>query len=158
MSKGQINPSRRTLMAALGAAFVVPALGISAEAAEAAGDTAVVAKTVEAMRAAMVSGDGKVLKAVLHDRLTYSHSDGHQQTKAQVLDELAGKTAFASLALSDQTIDIVGNVAVVRHVFDSVNNLPEGKTSTAHIRVLQVWVKAGKGWKLLARASTPIKA
>ncbi|PKU22800.1 nuclear transport factor 2 family protein [Telmatospirillum siberiense] len=133
-------------------------MGGAAQAAETSADTAAVAKIVEVLRAAMVAGDGKVLKAVLHDRLTYSHSDGHLQTKAMVLDELAGKNSFASLALSDQTIDVVGNVAVVRHIFDSVNNLPEGKTSSAHIKVLQVWVKAGKGWKLLARASTPIKA
>lgn len=158
MSKVQFSPSRRVLMAALGAAVVMPAVARPLRAAEASGDAAAVAKAVETLRAAMVAGDGKVLTAVLHDRLTYSHSDGHQQTKAQVLDELAGKNSFASLALSDQTIDVVGNVGIVRHVFDSVNNLPEGKTSSAHIKVLQVWIKAGKGWKLLARSSTPLKS
>jgi ketosteroid isomerase-like protein len=142
----------------MGAFAIMPGLASPLHAAEATGDTAGVAKAVEALRAAMVAGDGKVLKAVLHDHLTYSHSDGHQQTKAEVIDELAGKNSFASLALSAQTIDVVGKVAIVRHVFDSVNNLPEGKTSSAHIRVLQVWVKSGKGWKLLARASTPIKS
>ncbi|HXP95110.1 MAG TPA: nuclear transport factor 2 family protein [Telmatospirillum sp.] len=154
----QFNQSRRTMLTAMGAFAVMPALSQPLQAAEASGDAAGVAKAVEALRAAMVAGDGKVLTAVLHDRLTYSHSDGHQQTKAQVLEELAGKKSFASLALSEQTVDVVGSVGIVRHIFDSVNNLPEGKTSTAHIRVLQVWVKAGKGWKLLARASTPIKA
>ncbi len=158
MSKVQFNQSRRTLMAAIGAAAVLPALISPLSAAEPSGDAEAVAKAVEALRAAMVAGDGKVLKAVLHDRLTYSHSDGHQQTKAEVLEELAGKNSFASLALSGQTIDVVGNVAVVRHIFDSVNNLPEGKTSSAHIKVLQVWIKVGKAWKLLARASTPLKA
>lgn len=158
MSKVQFSQSRRTLMAALGAAVVMPGLVSPLHAAEASGDEAGLAKAVEALRAAMVAGDGKVLKAVLHDRLSYSHSDGHQQTKEQVLEELAGKNSFASLALSAQTIDVVGNVGIVRHVFDSVNNLPEGKTSSAHIKVLQVWVKAGKSWKLLARASTPLKA
>jgi hypothetical protein len=145
-------------MAAIGAMVVMPALASSLSAAEATNETAAVAKAVEALRAAMVAGDGKVLKVVLHDRLTYSHSDGHQQTKAEVLEELAGKNSFASLALSAQTIDVVGNVAIVRHVFDSVNNLPEGKTSSAHIKVLQTWLKVGKGWKLLARGSTPLKA
>lgn len=154
----QFNHSRRTMLAAMSAFVAMPALSLPLQAAEPSGDAAGVAKAVEALRAAMVAGDGKSLKALLHDRLTYSHSDGHQQTKAQVLDELAGKNSFASLALSEQTVDVVGSVGIVRHIFDSVNNLPEGKTSSAHIRVLQVWVKAGKGWKLLARASTPIKA
>jgi len=154
----QFNQSRRTMLTAMSAFAVMPVLSSPLQAAEASGDATGVAKAVETLRAAMVAGDGKVLTALLHDRLTYSHSDGHQQTKAQVLDELAGKKSFASLALSEQTVDVVGTVGIVRHVFDSVNNLPEGKTSSAHIRVLQVWVKAGKGWKLLARASTPIKA
>ncbi len=158
MSKVSFSQSRRTLLASLGRRGRFAGDDRTAAAAESADGAASVAKAVEALRAAMVAGDGKVLKAVLHDRLTYSHSDGHQQTKAEVIEELAGKTAFASIALSTQTVDVVGNVGVVRHVFDAVNNLPEGKTSTAHIRVLQVWLKAGKSWKLLARASTPLKA
>jgi ketosteroid isomerase-like protein len=156
MSQVNFGMSRRAALTAFGASLIVPTMTLPASAAEMSNDAVALEKAVEAMRAAMVAGDGKVLKAVLHDRLTYSHSDGHQQTKEQVLDELAGKHSFASLALSAQTVDIVGNVGVVRHVFDSVNNLPDGKTSSAHIRVLQCWIKAGKGWKLLARASTPI--
>ena len=157
MLKLKSDPTRRAAVAAFGAGVIAPIMVSSAIATEPSGDAASLEKAVEALRAAMVAGDGKVLQAVLHDRLTYSHSDGHQQTKAQVIDELAGKNSFASLVLSAQTVYVVANVGVVRHVFDSVNNLPDGKTSTAHIRVLQIWVEAGDGWKLLARASTPIK-
>ena len=155
MSQGKFGMSRRVALATMGAGLFVPAMALPVSAAEAAGDMAALEKAVEAMRAAMVAGNRKVLKA--DSSPDHSHSDGHQQTKAEVLEELAGKKSFASLALSAQTVDVVGNVGVVRHMFDSVNNLPDGKTSSAHIRVLQCWIKAGKGWKLLARASTPIK-
>ena len=94
---------------------------------------------------------------MLHDHLTYSHSDAHLQTKAQVLDELSGKHALASVALSAQTVDIVGDAGVVRHVFDGVANLPDGKTAAAHIYVLQVWLRSKGAWQLLARAATPLK-
>ena len=57
----------------------------------------------------------------------------------------------AGAALTNQTVQINGDNAWVRHVFDSVNNLPDGKTSTAHIGVLQVWKKHPDGWRLFAR-------
>lgn len=157
MSVTDFEISRRSIMAALGAGAIVASVGTVASAASPAEDKASLEKAVEAMRAAMVSGDGKILDSVLHDHLTYSHSDGRLQTKAMVMEELSGKKAFASLELSEQTVDIVDGTGIVRHIFDAVNNLPEGKTSTAHIKVLQAWVKSGNGWKLLARASTPIK-
>ncbi|WP_343619840.1 DUF4440 domain-containing protein, partial [Ralstonia sp.] len=64
---------------------------------------------------------------------------------------LDGTNSFKSIALTNQTVEINGDNAWVRHVFDSVNNLPDGKTSTAHIGVLQVWKKHPDGWRLFAR-------
>ncbi len=157
MSGFKSEMSRRSVMAVVGAGVVTAGLGGVAMAAPAAADKAGLEKAVEALRVAMVAGDGKALTELLHENLTYSHSDGRVQTKAMVLADLAGKKAFASLALSELTFDVVENVGISRHIFDSVNNLAEGKTSTAHIKVLQSWVKVGGGWKLLARASTSIK-
>ncbi|TBW40985.1 nuclear transport factor 2 family protein [Siculibacillus lacustris] len=150
----RIVQTRRAALATVGAALVATAFAAPAVAAD---DAAAVAAAVEALRVAMVAGDGKALAALVFDQLVYVHSDGHLDTKESFLKSLDGTNSFKSLALSDQIVDVVGDNALVRHTFDSVNNLPEGKTSTAHIRVLQVW-KLDKGaWKLLARQSTPLK-
>lgn len=166
----QFERSRRSVLSAFGTAMVAPAvvsaLTMVPQEAQARGDaavhlaeaTAALEKTVEELRIAMLAGDEKSLSRLLHDRLTYSHSDGHQQTKFEVLQELSGNHVFQTLTLSAQTVDVVGTAGIVRHVFDAVNNLPGGGTSTAHIKVLQVWLRSGPRWTLLARASTPLKA
>ena len=97
-------------------------------------------------------------KPLEEDGLTYGHSNGRLQNKTEFIRELDGTNSFQSRELSKQTVFIDGDVAVVRHVFDGVNNLPEGKTSTAHITVLQVWKQYGGARKLLTRQSTPLPA
>ena len=61
------------------------------------------------------------------------------------------KATFKSLEFPDLTVQTVGNVAVVRHLWVSESEL-EGKVTNTKIGVLQVWQKQD-GWKLLARAS-----
>jgi len=52
-------------------------------------------------------------------------------------------------------VSVVGNDAIVRHIWDSVSE-SDGKSSTAHIGVLQVWAKQDGKWKLLARQAYKI--
>jgi hypothetical protein len=147
--------TRRLALAALGAGIAASTMAADAIAAPA--DTASLEKAVEELRAAMVSGDSKVLNGLLQDHLSYSHSDGKTLwNKAQFMDNYAGKHAFVSIAQSNYTYDVVGNVGVVRFVFDGVANNPDGTTSKSHINVLAVWVRSRRGWQLLARASTII--
>lgn len=130
-------------------ALLVGGTALSARASDA--DAKQVAEAIEKMRAAMLAGDGKTLRSVVERDLSYGHSSGKIQTEDEFIKDLDGKKAFKSLVLSNHTVKIVGNDAIVRHVFDGENNLPDGKTSTAHIGVLQVWRKHPDGWRLLAR-------
>ena len=114
-------------------------------------DSASVAAAVERLREAMLAGDGAALRTLVEDDLTYGHSSGSLQDRDDFVKSLDGTNSFKSLSLSKQTVKTVGDTAVVRHVFDSENNLPDGKIGTAHIGVLQVWKKRPDGWRLLAR-------
>jgi hypothetical protein len=121
--------------------------------------TAPVATAVEALRVAMVSGNEKEMNALVDDHLTYGHSHGLLQDKTAFVKNLVGPNApgkFNWIKLSKQTIDMVGKVALVRHVFDAENVLPDGKITKAHILVLQVWMQEKGGWKLLARQACPL--
>lgn len=157
MSVKQAAPSRRMVLAGLGVAAALPLAGGSAAAAARDG-TATVAQAVAALRDAMFAGDEAKLGQLLYEQLSYGHSDGHLDSKASFIRSLAGGKAFQSLSFTDQTVELVGDTAIVRHIFDAVNNLPEGQTSTAHIKVLQVWKKEKGAWRLLARQSCPLKA
>ncbi|MEH3148064.1 MAG: nuclear transport factor 2 family protein [Methylobacterium frigidaeris] len=149
--------SRRILLAAAGAA-TVPTLAGSIGGARAADDKATVLTALESLRVAIVNGDAKTLDGLLHDQLTYGHSSGrNNQTKSQFVASVAGKVNYKSLAFSEQWVEIVGSNALVRHVWDGADILPNGDTGRSYIAVLQVWVKDGDRWLLLARQSCPLK-
>ncbi len=115
------------------------------------GDAAAVAAAVEALTKAMLAGDRAGLMAVTHERLSYGHSAGRIENRQQFIDPLANKTSvFRSMNVSDQTIDVVGDDAIVRPVLrgDSETN---GRVNPVNIGILQVWKKQPDGWKLLAR-------
>jgi len=112
----------------------------------------------EALRVALVEGDGAALTKLLHDRATYSHSDGRVWTKQVTLDSLVGKKRYASVKTSEQAVDVIGAVGIVRHTSDVVTNAADGKTVPSRIKVLQCWVKSAEEWKLLARAASPTPA
>jgi len=154
MSAENLKISRRGALAALGAGVASVGFASSAMAQTATGDTASLESAVEALRQALVNGDGEVLKQIVDNKMTYSHSDGRVWTKHDLLENIAGKKRYLSIKTSAQSIYIVGHTGIVRHTYDVLNNGADGKTSTSHISVLLCWVKPGKQWKLLARAGT----
>ncbi|MGE7418527.1 nuclear transport factor 2 family protein [Methylobacterium tarhaniae] len=150
--------SRRVLLAGMTAGLAAPMLAVGAGTASAADEGEVVARQLEALRVAIVDGDAKTLDALTHPQLSYGHSSGRKiETKAQFIASLAGKTNYKSLTFSEQWIQVVGDNAMVRHVWDGADILPGGETGRSYIAVLQVWLKDGGQWRLLARQSCPLK-
>jgi len=110
-----------------------------------------VAAAVEALRKAMLDADQAALDALTSPALTYGHSAGKMEDKAQFIQALVSKTSdFITLDLSQQTISVQGNVALVRHNLNA-ETMDNGKPGTAKIGVLLVWQKDHGKWKLLAR-------
>ncbi|MBE7179586.1 MAG: nuclear transport factor 2 family protein, partial [Mucilaginibacter polytrichastri] len=99
-----------------------------------------VEQAVEKLRLAMVSGKKADLEAIASDHLSYGHSHGNVQNKAEFVEAIAsGKSDFVAINLSNQTIDIVGQTAVVRHILDADtndNNKP-GKVKLAILLIFQ---------------------
>ncbi|AIY39385.1 hypothetical protein LT85_0225 [Collimonas arenae] len=118
-----------------------------------------VADVVETLRAAMNHpGDGATLKSLVMDELSYGHSNGKVQDKTEFVDALvSGKSDFSSIALSDQSIRIVQDTAVVRHTFVAVTN-DSGKPGNVSLKILMVWKKLDGHWRLLARQAVRFSA
>ncbi len=114
-------------------------------------DEAAVASAVETLRKAMVDADKAVLEKCTAPELSYGHSSGKVENKAEFVEALAsGKSDFVTLNLSDQTITIAGNTAIVRHMLQGETN-DNGNKGTVRLIVLTVWQKQKGEWKLLAR-------
>lgn len=110
-----------------------------------------VEKAVAHLTAAMISGDRNDLTSSVSDHLTYGHSGGHLEGKEEFVEKIAsGKSDFVTINLSEQTIDIVGKTAIVRHNLDATTN-DGGKPATVKLKVLLVFMKEHGNWKLVAR-------
>jgi uncharacterized protein DUF4440 len=132
---------------ALGTASFLRSARVSAQ----SGDEAAVLQAVAALNQAMLDADRSRLEDLLADQLSYGHSGGTIQTKAQFVDSIVNKeTIYKSIALAEPLTVIAGNNAIVRHVA-AVEYENAGKAGTAKIGVLQVWVRQDARWRLLAR-------
>jgi ketosteroid isomerase-like protein len=143
--------SRRHLAAAGALALVAPTLIRSAHAQSP--DEVTVKQVVEELRTALIKQDKAKLDSLTAEQLSYSHSDARLQNKAEFIDGvMTRKGTLKSLEWPNMTVQVVGNNAVVRHLWVSESEL-DGKITNTKIGVLQVWQKQDGGWKLLARAS-----
>ena len=114
-------------------------------------DEQAVSQAVEKLKKAMVDADKNTLLSIASEKLTYGHSTGAVEDKKLFVENIMNnKSDFVSINLTDQTISISNDVALVRHKLDAVTN-NDGKPGEAHLFVLLVWQKTGGQWKLLAR-------
>jgi Domain of unknown function (DUF4440) len=115
-----------------------------------------VAAAVEALRKAMIDPDKGTLEKLTLDELSYGHSSGQVQDKAEFVEALiSGKSDFVTIDLSELTIKIVGHTAIVRHHLSATTN-DGGKPGTVKLSILLVWVKEKGEWRLLARQAVKI--
>lgn len=115
-----------------------------------------VAVAVEQLRLAMIDPTDAKLSALVADQLSYGHSSGKIEDKAEFIRALVrGDSDFKTITLTGQTITVVDRTALVRHEL-SAETVNKGVPGTAHLAVLLVWVNQNGGWKLLARQAVKL--
>jgi ketosteroid isomerase-like protein len=107
--------------------------------------------SIEALNKAMISQDKPMLEKLTADELSFGHSTGLVEDKTVfVKDILSGPTKFFHIDNTEQTINLVGNIGIVRLV-SSIKGTKDGAPLDIVIGVLMIWKKEGANWKLLAR-------
>lgn len=107
--------------------------------------------TVDALYKAMVDKDEATLKNLTADKLTYGHSSGTLEDKAQFIDAVMnGSFDYISITPEEQIIIISDDVALVRHIFVT-NALNDGEPTDVRIGNLMTFQKQNGKWKLLGR-------
>jgi hypothetical protein len=129
-----------------------------ASSSSAASSEQAVAAAAERLRLAMINPTPAALAPLVADDLSYGHSGGRVDTKDSFIGDLvAGKSDFVTIAISDQTIKVVGNTAIVRHTLTADTN-DSGKPGKVQIKILGVWQQQSGSWKLLARQAVRVAA
>jgi ketosteroid isomerase-like protein len=112
-----------------------------------------ISKVVEELYQAMINADNASLNRLIADSLSYGHSSGKVEGKTEFIENIvSGKSDFVTIDLSEQTISVKNNIAVVRHKLIADTN-DEGKPGNVKLKVFLVFEKEKGKWKLLARQS-----
>ena len=112
--------------------------------------------TAQKLGTALLQKDTVVLKQLLHDNVSYGHSNGWIETKRNVVEDLYnGKLTYNKIDEEIKSINVEGVAGIVRTELN-VDVTVEGKQIQLKLAVLQVWMKGKKGWQLVARQSTKI--
>jgi hypothetical protein len=105
---------------------------------------------------ALLGPDLPTLERSFHERLSYAHSSGVRDTKAEYLAKIEnGYYVYARIDHPVERVDVLGDSAVVvgRMTADLT---VAGTAKTIDNLALAVWTRAGGEWQLIAYASTPL--
>ena len=107
--------------------------------------------TVKEFHQALVSKNTVSINQQTDRALSYGHSNGWVETKAEMMKNLeTGYLNYHSYKEDSIAIVINNNMANVRFIADIDVTLKETR-GNYHLKVLEVWVKKGKRWVLFAR-------
>ena len=105
---------------------------------------------------ALLGPDLPALERLFHERLSYAHSSGVRDTKAEYLAKIEnGYYVYARIDHPVERVDVLGDSAVVvgRMTADLT---VAGTAKTIDNLALAVWTRADGEWQLIAYASTPL--
>ena len=115
-------------------------------------DEKAVASAVEKLRVAIIAANEAELLKLTAPTLSYGHSNGLLEDQKEFIRALtSGESKFTKIDLSEQTISISGDVAMVRHkLMGDTHN--KGKDPAAvRLGVFMVLQKVKGNWVLLGR-------
>ena len=107
--------------------------------------------TIKEFHQALVNKNTISINQQTDKALSYGHSNGWVETKAEVIKDLeTGYISYQAFKEDSITVLMNGTMANVRFVADITATM-KGATNTFHLKVLEVWMKKGKRWVLFAR-------
>ena len=126
------------------------ALAVQPAFAASPGEKAVLA-ALEAWKEAMLKKDRAALEKIFHPDLSYAHSSALVETKAQAIPHIVDGEGWEAIELTDTTVRLQGNVAIVNGKSDMHQRNKGKPTTISKLVVLSVWVKGPQGWQMIAR-------
>lgn len=131
--------------------FLCGMLGYAAKAQDSQ-QMAIMMKMLE-LKTALIQKDSISLSKLLADDVSYGHSNGWIQTRAQLIrDVVSGVQDYKAIDPSDMQIRVYDKTGVVT-MKSKVNMVMQGKPLDFSLNILLVWIWNDNDWKLVARQS-----
>jgi ketosteroid isomerase-like protein len=125
------------------------ALAAIAFAADPKADEKAVRAAVAQFDEAARNQDRATLEKLLSPDLVYVHSLGKTESKTECVDALV-KTKIDFKMQPPATVKLHGDTAIV-HAKTTSHMLQEGKPAQVPLDMMQVWVRKGNAWQMVAR-------
>ncbi len=109
---------------------------------------------MDTWRQATMKKDKGLFEKVYHPGLTYGHSSGLLETKAQAIEHvLTNKVTYEGIDLTDSTVKVHGSTAVLTGKME-MRQRNDDKVNVVNLVYLTVWTRTPAGWQMLARHAT----
>jgi len=106
---------------------------------------------------ALITKDEKALLQLLNNDVSYGHSNGWVQSKADIVNDLkSGKLVYTKLDNISVTIIAINKDWATARVNTNAEGIVNGNSFQFKLHILQVWLKTKTGWQLVARQSTKL--
>ena len=106
---------------------------------------------------ALLQKDETVLKSVLHQDLSYGHSNGWVQSKSDVLNDfISGKLTYSKIENNSSAIIVITKEYATVKTDTNAEGAVNGTAFNLKLHIMQFWIKTKKGWQLIARQSTKL--
>jgi len=115
-------------------------------------DEKAVADAVEKLRVAIVDAKESELSKLTSADLSYGHSNGLLEDKKEFIRALTSEESnFTRIELSEQTIKISGDIALVRHKLMGDTHNKGKDPAPVKLGIFMVWQKLKGDWLLVGR-------
>jgi hypothetical protein len=111
---------------------------------------------IEQLHSALVKKDSLMLQDLLHDSVSYGHSNGLIENKLSIWKNLKSNyIQYNDIKYTHLKIQIYKNMAIVR--YDAEIDVDfESKNYKLNLHTLQTWLLPNKNWQIIARQATKI--
>jgi len=111
-------------------------------------------KAMQQLDKALLQKDETVLRSVLHDDLSFGHSNGWIQSKNDILSDFAsGKLTYNKFENNSSSIVKISKEYATVKTNTNAEGEVNGTAFKLTLHIMQFWIKTKKGWQLIARQS-----
>lgn len=117
-------------------------------------DTVALKEVMNKLDQALLQKDEMTLKSVLHKEISFGHSNGWIQRKADVLGDFKdGKLTYNKIENNSSAIVSMSKKYATVKTNTNAEGVVNGNAFKLTLHVMQFWIKTKKGWQLIARQS-----
>ena len=101
--------------------------------------------------------DSLTLEDLFAKKASYGHSGGKIQNRREAIDGAAhNKSTYTDTAVTNISITLDDDVAIVRHLFKAVEHTADGKDVPLNFTMMLTWIKEKGKWRLMGRQAVKL--